>query len=150
VHVPLGEFIEVVVVDGGDGETLIIVLSRGLRLFNIFEDELAQLENKGLYVAHYPVLVVCANLLDHVLLGVGVSTEKIGNTTEQDRVCELNIVPNVFLEELSDKFAQLARFELILDVGKIVPTGHPIFSLPLINGLALSWNFIVLLNDAGD
>ena len=150
VHIPGGKFIEVVVVDGGDGEALIIVISWGLRLFNIFEDELAQLENKGLYVAHHSVLVVCANLLNHVFLGVGVSTEKIGDTTEQDRVCELNIVPDVFLQQLSDKFAQLAGFELVLDVGKIVPTGHPIFSLPLINGLAFSRNFIVLLHDAGD
>lgn len=150
VNVSLGKLIEIVVVDGGDGETLIIVISRRLRLFNILEDELAQLENKGLYVTHHSVLVVRANLLDHVLLGVGVSTEKIGNATEQDRICELNVVPNVFLQQLSDKLTQLARLELVLDVGKIVPTGHPIISLPLINGLAFSRNFIVLLHDAGD
>ena len=44
--------------------------------------ELTQLENECLDVTHDSVFVVCANFLDHVLLGIGVTSEEIGDTAE--------------------------------------------------------------------
>jgi hypothetical protein len=83
-------------------------------------------------------------------LGVSVTAKEVSNTAEQNGICELDIIPDVFLEQLSHELAQLAGFQLVLDVIKVFSAGHPVLSLPLVNWLALTFHLVVLLYYACD
>lgn len=108
MDIALSPFVEIVVINSSDGEALIGVLSWRLGLFNILQYELAQLENKGFDVAHDTILAICSNLLNHVLLCVGITTEEVGDSAKQDGVRKLDVIPDVLFEQFSHELAHLA------------------------------------------
>ena len=77
MNITLVELIEIVVVNGGDGERFVRVFNWRFRLFNVLKNEFSELGDQSLYVFHDFILIVCAYFLDHVLLGRGITSKEI-------------------------------------------------------------------------
>lgn len=116
MHVALVELIEIVVVNSGDGKRLVWVFNWRFWLFNVLKNEFSELGDQSLEIFHDFVLIVCADLFDHVLLGRCITSEEIWDSTKKNGISKLNVIPYVFFEQLSHKLAKLTYFQFILNV----------------------------------
>lgn len=63
----------------------------------------------------------------------GVSSQKIGNSAEQDGVGQLNVVGDIFLEEIYNELAEISLLEVDLGLDDGVFAVLPIVCFPFIN-----------------
>jgi hypothetical protein len=88
------------------------------------------------------------HFLNNILLRNGITPQHIGNTTQQNGISKLNIIIDIFLQQLNNKLTQPTPFQLNLNTLNLIPIIGPILSIPLINLLIpLNWGLVVLFNN---
>ena len=138
--------VEIVVVDGGDREHVYILFFHFRRLLYVFDYEFSQFGDQVFKVAHDSVVPVFFENVDHVFLGVGESSEHVGNAAEENGVSKLNVFPDGLFKQFRDEGSQFAQFQLVLQFVDDFLGGGPVISLPLVQGLELSFGFVALID----
>jgi hypothetical protein len=98
MDISLSELIEIIVVNGCNRERFITLIWKIFGFFNVFQNEFAKFGDQILKILQDPILEICSNLFDHILLGCCVATKKISNSTEKYRISKLDIIQNVLFQ----------------------------------------------------
>ena len=149
-HVFFSDVVEIIVVDSCWGEGIVGVFS-DVAIINVFEDKLAQFRDENIDIFHDFVEFIEGHFFDDILLGQGITTQHVSDTTEENGVGKLDIVVDVLFQELNDKFAQSTVFEFDLDLLDFASVVFPVIGFPFVDRFALfHGSFVVLLDYPSD
>ena len=128
----------------------------GVALVDIFADELAEDEDEGLDIGKNLVFFIFLQLLQHIFLGYGVSSQKVSYGAQQNGVGQLDIDSYVLLQQIHYKLPQIPLLEVDLNLINHRFALTPIFGPPLVNFefgvsfLRLRGVLVTSLNEIGD
>ena len=105
----------------------------GVDLVYVFADEFAEDEDEGFDICKDLVFFIFLQLLQHVFLGYGVSSQQVSYGTQQNGVGQFNVDSYVFLQQIHNKFPKVPLLEIDLNFINHGFALTPIFSPPLIN-----------------
>lgn len=102
-YVFLIKFIEIVVINSSDWESLFIINFLFCWFFNTFDNEFSQFRDKVLQISHDSILFISFDCIDHIFLSISISSIKIGDSTIENSVSKLDVFPYILFEQLSDE-----------------------------------------------
>ena len=143
--------VKVIVIDCSCGKYVLNVLIVYVGVVNIFEDELTKFGYENIDIFHNKIELIKIHLINDIFLRERIPPQHEANTTQQYPISKLNIIKDIFLQQLGNKLAQPTILKFNLNLLYLLRTVLPILALPLIQRLnALHLSGVILLYDPGD